>query len=122
MATSNKDKDKKQHPNLRRLLNTPVCIICARSSEAEEIAQTLGSTERLYGTEISKVNRGHTFHLGSLKLGNGKVLGYYVTHTTRQGIQSFTVDAGILLYLLKPRYVIHSGVCAGYKDPEKLQK
>jgi len=113
---------KKSVPYFRRLLNTPVCIICARSSEAEEIANALNFSERVHGHQISNISSGHTFYLGSFKLDDGSDLGCYVTHATRQGIQSFTVDASILFYLLKPRHVVHAGVCAGYNSPDGLYK
>jgi hypothetical protein len=107
---------KTEHPPLRRLLNSPVCILCARPTEAEAIAAALGCTETLYGHSVAKVDDGHTFYLGNFSLKDGSSLDYYVTSVTRQGVQSFTVDASILFYILKPRHVIHAGVCAGYRD------
>ena len=111
MANERKD------PNLRRLLNRPVCILCARPAEAEEIAGSLGFKEQISGSEIGKVDKGHTFWLGSLKLQDGSDLDCYVTHSRRQGVQWFTADASILLHILNPRFVVHAGVCAGYRDP-----
>lgn len=115
---------KDHNPNLRRLRNRPVCIICGRPTEAEEIAKALGIFEnRLPGDEVEKVNDGHTFYLGSFKLQEGE-LEYYVTSSLRQGIQSFTVNASVLFSILLPRFVVHAGVCAGFKDPDgklKLQ-
>jgi len=109
---------KNQAPNLRRLRNRPVCIICGRPAEAKEIAKALGILDnRLQGHEVEKVNDGHTFYLGSFKLQEGE-LEYYVTSSLRQGIQSFTVNAGVLFSILLPRFVVHAGVCAGYDDPE----
>jgi hypothetical protein len=109
---------KDHNPNLRRLRNRPVCIICGRPAEAEAIAKALGILEnRLQGLEIEKVNDGHTFYLGSFKLQEGE-LEYYVTSSLRQGIQSFTVNASVLFSILLPRFVVHAGVCAGYDDPE----
>jgi hypothetical protein len=109
---------KDHEPNLRRLRNRPVCIICGRPAEAEEIAKALGIFEnRLQGHEIEKVKDGHTFYLGSFKLQEGE-LEYYLTSSLRQGIQSFTVNASVLFSILLPRFVVHAGVCAGYDDPE----
>jgi hypothetical protein len=107
----------RKDPNLRRLLNRPVCILCARPAEAEEIASCLGFKERISGSEIGKVDKGHTFWLGSFELQDGSELECYVTHSRRQGVQWFTADASILLHILKPRFVVHAGVCAGYRDP-----
>jgi hypothetical protein len=107
---------KAEHPPLRRLLNSPVCILCARPAEAKGIADALGCTETLSGHSVTKVDSGHTFYLGSFQLQDGTSLDYYVTSVTRQGVQSFTVDASILFYILKPRHVIHAGVCAGYRE------
>ena len=109
---------KDHNPNLRRLRNRPVCIICGRPAEAEEIAKALGILEnRLPGDEVEKVNDGHTFYLGSFKLQEGE-LEYYVTSSLRQGIQSFTVNASVLFSILLPRFVVHAGVCAGFNDPD----
>ena len=109
-------------PNLRRLRNRPVCIICGRPAEAEAIAKALGIFEnRLQGHDIQKVNDGHTFYLGSFKL-QDRELEYYVTSSLRQGIQSFTVNASVLFSILLPRFVVHAGVCAGYDDPEGKSK
>lgn len=109
--------DNRKDPNLRRLLNRPVCILCARPAEAEEIAGCLGFGEQISGSEIAKVDKGHTFWLGSLELQDGSDLECYVTHSRRQGVQWFTADASILLHILNPRFVVHAGVCAGYRDP-----
>ncbi|OCK80316.1 purine and uridine phosphorylase [Lepidopterella palustris CBS 459.81] len=113
---------KQQNPNLRQLRNRPVCIICGRPSEAEAIAQALGVFEnRLAGDEVDEVNDGHTFYLGSFKLQDGE-LEYYITSSLRQGIQSFTVNASVLFSILRPRFVVHAGVCAGYDDPDRKLK
>ena len=113
---------KDNNSNLRRLRSRHVCIICGRPAEAEEIAKALGIFKnRLQGHEIEKVNDGHTFYLGSFKLQEGE-LDYYVTSSLRQGIQSFTVNAGVLFSILLPRFVVHAGVCAGYDDPQGKSK
>jgi hypothetical protein len=115
-------RERKRNPNLRQLRNRPVCIICGRPAEAEEIAKALGIFEnRLPGDEVEKVNDGHTFYLGSFKLQKGE-LEYYITSSLRQGIQSFTVNASVLFSILNPRFVVHAGVCAGYDDPDKKLK
>lgn len=109
--------DKDSNPNLRNLRNRPLCIICGRPGEAEEIAKALGIfTKKIQGDEVDKVDDGHTFYLGSFKIREGN-LDYYVTSSLRQGIQSFTVNAAVLFSILLPRFVIHAGVCAGYDDP-----
>jgi hypothetical protein len=113
---------KAKHPALRRLLNSHVCILCARPAEAEGIARALGFTETLYGHSVSLVDNGHTFYMGSWDLGHGNNLDYYVTHVNRQGVQSFLVDASILFYILRPRHVLHAGVCAGYRDRDEKHK
>lgn len=105
-------------PKLRLLRNRPLCIICGRPAEAEGIAKALGiEKNRITGHEVLKVNNGYTFYIGSFTLESGEELQYYVTSSLRQGIQSFTVYASILFGILRPRFVIHAGVCAGYYDP-----
>jgi hypothetical protein len=111
-----------EHPALRRLLNSSVCILCARPQEAEGIASALKCTETLYGHNVPEVDDSHTFHFGSLKLKDGNSLGFYVTHASRQSVQTFIVDASILFYILRPRFVLHAGVCAGYRDPKGEHK
>jgi len=120
--SQSRERERKRNPNLRQLRNRPVCIICGRPAEAEEIAKALGIFEnRLPGDEVEKVNDGHTFYLGSFKLQKGE-LEYYITSSLRQGIQSFTVNASVLFSILNPRFVVHAGVCAGYHDPDKKLK
>ncbi|KAF2269167.1 purine and uridine phosphorylase [Lojkania enalia] len=105
-------------PKLRELRNRPLCIICARAAEAEEIAKALKiENNRISGHEVQKVNNGYTFYLGSFRLNSDENLEYYVTSGLRQGIQSFTINASVLFSILHPRFVIHAGVCAGYYDP-----
>jgi len=109
--------EKDFNPNLRNLRNRPLCIICGRPGEAEEIAKALGIFgNKIQGDEIDKVADGHTFYLGSFQIQKGK-LDYYVTSSLRQGIQSFTVYTAVLFSILLPRFAIHAGVCAGYDDP-----
>ena len=101
--------------NLRKLRSRPLCIICGTTPEAEEIAKALGidgPTHRLQGHEVGGMMQGHTFYLGTFTLQSGEKLNYYITSSLRMGIQSFTVHAALLFNLLKPRFVIHSGVCA----------
>ena len=107
-----------------RLLRRPLCIICGRPKEAEEIAKALGVEEnRVLGREVEGINDGHTFYLGSFNLGDERAekLDYYITSSLRQGIQSFAIHTSILFHILRPRYAIHAGVCASYADPD-LQK
>jgi hypothetical protein len=63
-----------------RLLRRPLCIICGRPKEAEEIAKALGVEEnRFLGREVEGINDGHTFYLGSFDLGDDREekLDYY---------------------------------------------
>lgn len=108
-----------------RLLRRPLCIICGRPKEAEEIAKALGIEEnRVLGREVEGINDGHTFFLGSFDLGDKRAekLDYYITSSLRQGIQSFTIHASILFHILRPRYAIHAGVCASYTEPDPRKR
>jgi hypothetical protein len=110
-------------PKLRLLRSRPLCIICARTAEADEISKALGiEKNRISGDEVQMVHDGHTFYYGSFALLSGEKLPYYVTSTLDQGIQSFTVHASVLFSILQPRFVIHAGVCAGYFDPTRKLK
>lgn len=109
-----------QGENLRRLRDCPVCIICGRPGEAAAIAKALGiETQVFQGHEVAEVDSAHTFYYGEFDLVSGEKLGYVLTSSTRQGIQSFTVHAALLFHILRPRFVIHAGVCAGFKDAQK---
>jgi hypothetical protein len=108
-----------------RLLRRPLCIICGRPKEAEEIAKALGVDEnRVLGREVEGINDGHTFYLGSFDLGDKREekLDYYITSSLRQGIQSFAIHTSILFHILRPRYAIHAGVCASYADPDQQKR
>lgn len=103
---------------LGRLRNRPLCIICGRPAEAQAIAEELGIEDnRISGHEVEKINNGHTFFTGSFNI-KGKTLDYYVTSSIRQGIQSFTIHSSILFHILRPRFVIHAGVCAAYYEDD----
>ncbi|KHO00249.1 Phosphorylase superfamily protein [Metarhizium album ARSEF 1941] len=111
--------DHESRSNLRRLRSRPVCIICGRPAEAQQLAHALGIDDekhRLSGHDVSMVRDGHTFHLGEFELPSGDVLKYYITSSLRQGIQSFAVSAALLLNTLSPRFVLHAVVCAGFHD------
>jgi hypothetical protein len=108
-----------------RLLRRPLCIICGRPKEAEEIAKALGVEEnRVLGREVEGINDGHAFYLGSFDLGDKREekLDYYITSSLRQGIQSFAIHTSILFHILRPRYAIHAGVCASYADPDPQKR
>lgn len=106
------------------LKSRPLCIICAKPKELETIAKTLGIfKDRISGYDIPEINDGHDFYLGTFKLHtpNGdRDLEFYATSALRQSIQTFTVHAGALFHVLRPKFAIHAGVCAGYvaKDIE----
>ncbi|KAK4448452.1 nucleoside phosphorylase domain-containing protein [Podospora aff. communis PSN243] len=107
--------DEDTNSNLRKLRSRPLCIICGTAPEAREIAKALGidgPAHRLQGHEIGEVMQGHTFYLGSFTLESGERLNYYITSSLRMGIQSFAVHAALLFNILRPRFVVHSGVCA----------
>jgi hypothetical protein len=108
----------RQGENLRRLRNCPVCIVCGRPGEAKDIAEALGIAGNiLQGHEVAEFDDSRTFYYGSFELANDH-LDYLVTSSHRQGIQSFNVSVALLLHILRPRFVVHAGVCAGYRDPE----
>jgi hypothetical protein len=110
------------NPNLRNLTNRPLCIICGRPGEAEEIAKALGIFDsKIQGDSVDQVADGHVFYTGSFEI-KGGFLDYYVTSSLRQAIQSFTVNAAVLFSILKPRFAIHAGICAGYESYDEHGK
>lgn len=101
---------------LRCFRKRPLCIICARPSEAQMIANELGCEKnKVSNGQIAGVDKNHVFYYGSFDLANAS-LDFYITSSLRQGIQSFTIHTSILFHTLKPRYAIHAGVCAGFAD------
>lgn len=103
---------------LRLLRRRPLCIICAKPSEADVIAERLQVKEnKLLGREIAEINNDQVFYQGSFNLKHLK-LDYYITSCQRQGIQSFAIQASFLFQILRPRYTLHAGVCAGYEPAD----
>jgi 16S rRNA U1498 N3-methylase RsmE len=97
---------------LRELRAIPLCIITAKQEEAELIQRYMKALRRISGDEVAYVDPQHTFWKGTIELKENKEIEFYVTHCTRQAIQTFAVEATSLLGLLKPKYAIHAGVCA----------
>jgi hypothetical protein len=105
--------------HLRMLKKRPLCIITARSAEAAVLTRTFGIVDSIiYGHEVPDISDSHKFYLGSFPVKDGNKLDYYITCGSRQSIQSFVIDAAILLHVLRPRFAIHAGVCAGYRSPK----
>jgi hypothetical protein len=104
--------------NLRTLQSCKLVIICAKSAEAVIVKDELHLGTHIPGTDVAELPPGatHDFWLGSLPLRERGSLSYYVTSTSRQGIQSFALEAATLFSILKPTYAIHVGVCAALKD------
>jgi len=98
----------------------PLCIICAKPEEVGGIAFKLGiADEHISSTDIREIRDGHDFYLGTFKIVDEKgekerYLEYYLTSPTRQGIQTFAIQACSLFHVIRPQFVIHAGVCAGY--------
>ncbi|ETI29395.1 hypothetical protein G647_01848 [Cladophialophora carrionii CBS 160.54] len=99
--------------NLRVLRSRPLCIICGKPQEAEIIAQEMEATREISGATVQGINNNHVFYLGELNLVCERKLEYYITSSLRQGLVHFATHAGILFQVLRPRFAIHAGVCAG---------
>lgn len=102
--------------NLQQLQDRKLCIICAKSDEANIVKDQLGAMTKIEGHLVDRITQargepGHDFYLGALSSENDDIP-YYITSTTRQGIQSFGVQTAALFTILKPRYAVHVGVCA----------
>jgi hypothetical protein len=105
-----------QRINLRELRAVPLCIITAKREEAELLQKALGPSTHILGHDVAFVENHHDFWKGKVELRDGKYMDYYVTHCTRQGIQTFAVEAAALFSILKPKFAIHAGVCAAIAD------
>ncbi|KAK0946345.1 hypothetical protein LTR29_002107 [Friedmanniomyces endolithicus] len=98
---------------LRRLRSCALAIFCGKPEEITIIATELGAKDRISGTAVDGVDNGHIFHIGKMEFVGGKKLGFYVTSSLRQGLVPFAIAAGALISVLRPRFAIHAGVCAG---------
>ena len=97
--------------NLAILQSYRLCIICAKTTEAEIVKKQLKATQTIPGHLVKGIASGHDFSLGVIKTKDGE-LPYYITAVSRQGIQSFAVEAAVLFSVLQPEYAIHAGTCA----------
>jgi hypothetical protein len=104
--------------NLATLQSCRLCIICAKTTEAEIVKNQLGTTQTIPGHLVDGVAPGHDFYLGVFKTDHGEIP-YYITATSRQGIQTFAVEVATLFSILRPEYAIHTGVCAALDDGDK---
>ena len=97
--------------NLATLQSCRLCIICAKTTEAAIVKEQLEPGQTIPGRLVEGIPAGHDFDLGVIKTKAGE-LPYYITAVSRQGIQSFAVEAAVLFSVLKPEHAIHTGVCA----------
>lgn len=101
--------------NLKTLQSCKLCIICAKAAEAEIVRQHFCTRTKISGMDVACLPIGCArldFYVGSFALTKGGSLSYYVTSTSRQGIQSFASQTAILFSILKPKFAVHVGVCA----------
>jgi hypothetical protein len=107
---------------LRLLRTRPLCIICAKPEEVQVFARNLQiQNEHISSTDIPELGDGYDFFLGTFKIVSKKRdeearnLEYYLTSPDRQGIETFAIQGGTLFHILRPQFVVHAGVCAGYE-------
>jgi hypothetical protein len=108
-----------QISNLRTLRSCGLCIICAKSDEAEVVKKKWFLKNQIAGRDVAELSsefKGHEFFTGTFKLDTGKALSFYLTYTSRQGIQSFAAEAAVLFTILKPTYAVLVGTCAAISD------
>lgn len=98
---------------LRRLRSCPLAIICGKPEEIPAIAKKLDASDVIHGASVDGVNNGHIFYLGKIQFKGEKILRFYVTSSLKQGLVHFSIHASALFSILRPRYAIHAGVCAG---------
>ncbi|KAK4139141.1 nucleoside phosphorylase domain-containing protein [Dichotomopilus funicola] len=95
-----------------------LCIICAKPREANTLVESyhLGLGTKISGDHVDGIPERHDFHVGEFELKDGSKVSYYVTNTSRQGIQTFAMESATLFSILKPEFAIHVGVCAAISD------
>jgi hypothetical protein len=106
--------------NFRTLKSCRLCVICAKSDEAELIRTRWQLASSIHGRDVAnlpKVFQGREFFPGTFELDrpnedNDRTLSFYLTYTSRQGIQSFASEAAALFTVLKPTYAVLVGCCA----------
>lgn len=79
------------------------------------VAKKLEASETISGVAVEGVNNGHVFYMGRMQFKGGKVLKFYITSSLKQGLVHFSIYTGALISVLRPRFAIHTGVCAGNK-------
>lgn len=105
-----------QRRNLHILRNSPLCIVCGEPDQAETIARGLGILDyQLQSAEVADLQHEYTFYCGQFTLADGSRLDYYVTSSARSGTQPFMVQTSLLTHILRPRFIVHAGDCAGNK-------
>ncbi|KPI43114.1 uncharacterized protein AB675_1807 [Cyphellophora attinorum] len=109
--------------NLRTLRSCKLCVICAKSDEAEVVKDRWAIRTRIAGADVAELPKAfasHDFYTSTFELDeanekNDRKLSYYLTYTSRQGIQSFAAEAASLFTVLKPTYAVMVGCCAALK-------
>jgi len=104
--------------NLQTLRSCRLCIICAKSTEAINIKDTLNLRTKISGRDVADLPpgaRGHDFWLGNFSLKGKCNLSYYITSMSRQGIQSCATETASLFTILRPTYALLVGTCAAIK-------
>jgi hypothetical protein len=97
--------------------NIPLCIICAKDEELANFVSkwNLGS-KVVQGDQVSSILKNNKFYVGAFDISSEegkKEIPFYLTCCSKQGIQTFAVEATAMFSILKPIYAIHTGVCAG---------
>ena len=116
-------------PPIRLLRDCSLAVICARPKEANIIADMLKTHTTISGDSVDGVDSGHEFMMGEMKIEKGgderQKLRFYVTSSLSQGLVPFAISSSALISVLKPRFVIHAGICAGngnLKDSENPEE
>lgn len=100
-------------PQNKILRSRALCIIAEKPEELAIFRECFRLDEKINGSDIPDVSNSHEFWLGSFLAGNGQQLPFYLTCCSRQSIQTFATESTALFKILKPKYSIHVGVCAG---------
>ena len=92
----------------------PLCIICAKEEEMGKVAEAfcLGVGDWFPSSRVIGHYTTKGVYVGSFKTENGVDISYFITCCSRQGIQTFGIEASALFTVIKPQYALLIGTCA----------
>lgn len=95
----------------------PLCIICAKQEEMGKIASAfcLGQDDWYSSEQVHGPIASNGVYAGRFRANNGGEIPFFITCCSRQGIQTFGIEASALFTAVRPKYALLIGTCAARK-------